>query len=384
MEGMSTPAPTSSEAMAPSPVAAPAATPGASFDEGRAEAFADKILGFLNGGALALMISVGHRTGLFDTLVETGPTVSAGLAEAADLNERYVREWLGAMVVGGIVELDPDKGTYRLPAEHAACLTRAIPTDNMAVFAQYIPTLGAVEEDIVDCFRNGGGVPYSRYARFHEVMAEDSGQSVLPVLRSHVLPLVPGLEARLEAGIRVADLGCGRGKALNLLAGWFPNSTFVGYDLSEEATAFARDEAATRGLANVTFVERDLSTFAEDAEPGAFDFVTTFDAIHDQAHPMSLLKGIRKSLTDGGVYIAQDIKGSCHHHNNMDHPLGPLLYTVSCMHCMTVSLAQNGEGLGAMWGKETTLDYLARAGFGQVEVNEFDHDVQNNWYVCRP
>ena len=378
MEGISTPVSPASDVPSAGPFDA---TP---FDDGKAEAFADKVLGILNGGAVALMISVGHRTGLFDTMAEIGASDSAGIAAAADLNERYVREWLGAMVVGGIVEVDPAKGTYRLPPEHAACLTRAIPTDNMAVFAQYIPTLGSVEDDIVECFRNGGGVPYSRYLRFHEVMAEDSGQSVLPVLKSHVLPLVPGLEERLEQGIRVLDLGCGRGKALNLLAELFPNSEFVGYDLSKEATAYAREEAAARGLANVTFVERDLTSFADDAEPGAFDFVTTFDAIHDQASPLSMRKGIRKSLADGGVYIAQDIKGSCHHHHNMDHPIGPLLYTISCMHCMTVSLAQDGEGLGAMWGKETALDYFEKAGFGQVEVNEFDHDVQNNWYVCRP
>ncbi len=354
------------------------------FDQARAGQFAEELLGHLNSGATAIMVSIGHRTGLFDTMAALPPSNSVEIAGAAGLDERYVREWLGAMTVGRIVDHDPETGTYRLPPEHAASLTRRAPADNMAVFAQYIPTLGAVEDDIVTCFRNGGGVPYSRFHRFHELMAEDSGQTVLPALRDHILPLVPGLTERLEAGIRVLDAGCGRGKAVNLMAGWFPNSRFTGLDLSQEATAYANDEARALGNANASFAARDLSDFDETAEPEAYDLVTTFDAVHDQAEPMRLLKGIRRSLKPDGVYLAQDIGGSSHHHGNMDHPMGPLLYTVSCMHCMTVSLAQGGEGLGAMWGKEKAFEYFRAAGFSDVEVHTLDHDPQNYYYVCRP
>src|SRR5262249_7756192 len=152
----------------------------------------------------------------------------------------------------------------------------------------------------------------------------------------------------LEKGIRVLDVGCGSGKAINLLAETFPNSFFVGYDLSKEAIAFARSEAHQSGNENVEFVARDLSDFDKTAEPSAFDLITSFDAIHDQANPMAVLRGIRCSLAEGGVYLAQDIKASSYHSGNLDHPIGPLLYTISCMHCMTVSLAQGGEGLGAM------------------------------------
>ncbi|MGE0255994.1 MAG: class I SAM-dependent methyltransferase [Alphaproteobacteria bacterium] len=354
------------------------------FDGGRAAAFADGLMTTLNNGALCLMLSVGHRTGLFDTMAGMAPATSAGIAAAAGLDERYVREWLGAMVTGGVVEYAPRADTYVLPAEHAASLGRAAPEGNLAAFAQYIPVLGAVEDEIVDCFRVGGGVPYERFRRFHEVMAEDSGQSVVPVLRSHIVPLVPGLEARLASGIRVVDIGCGRGQALLRLAADFPASRFTGYDLSAEAIAWAQCEAEAAGLHNVDFVVRDLSDFDRTAEPEAFDLATTFDAIHDQARPRAVLAGIRRSLADGGVYIAQDIKGSRHVHKNCDHPAGTLLYTVSCMHCMTVSLAQGGDGLGAMWGEETAREYFAAAGFGSVEVHRFAHDFQNNWYVCRP
>ena len=354
------------------------------LDQAKAAAFEGRLVEALNAGALSLMVSVGHRTRLFDAMAELPPATSIEIARAAQLQERYVREWLGAMVAAGVVEYDAPSQTYRLPQEHAAYLTRAAEPSNFAVFAQYIPLLGSVEDDVVRCFGEGGGVPYARYARFHEVMAEDSGQTVLPVLRDHILPLVPGLIERLEAGIRVLDVGCGRGRALNLMAGWFPNSRFVGLDLSDDAIAFGREEAERRGNGNVVFFARDLSRFDEEAERSAFDLVTTFDAVHDQANPRAVLRGIRLSLAPDGVYLAQDIKGSSHVQLNREHPVGTLLYTISCMHCMTVSLAQNGEGLGAMWGREKAEELMREAGFRSIEVHELPHDFQNYYYVCRP
>lgn len=306
------------------------------FDQERAEAFADRMVGVLNEGAIALMTSIGHRTALFDTLDGLPPSTSAQIAEAANLDERYVREWLGAMVVGGIVTCDPETGTYELPPEHAAFLTRAASPDNIAAFAQYVPLLGSVENRIVECFENGGGVPYSAFPRFQEVMAEDSGQTVLPALIDHILPLVEGLTDRLEEGIDVLDVGCGSGRAINLMARTFPNSHFVGYDLSEEAVVRGRAEAAEHGLTNARFEVRDVSTLDEE---NRYDLITTFDAVHDQAKPAEVLRGIHRALKEDGVYLMQDIAGSSHHHNNLDHPIGPFLYTISTMHCMTVSLA---------------------------------------------
>jgi SAM-dependent methyltransferase len=354
------------------------------FDQAKATAFERRLVDTLNAGALSIMVSVGHRTGLLDAMANLSSASSVELARRANQQERYVREWLGAMVAAGVADYDPPTQSYRLPPEHAAYLTRAAAPSNFAVFAQYIPLLGAVEDDVVACFRKGGGVPYSRYTRFHEVMAEDSGQTVLPVLKDHILPLVPGLTGRLEEGIRVLDAGCGRGRALNLMAGWFPNSQFTGFDLSEEAIAFAQQDARRLGNGNIKFVARDLSRFDNEAEKGSFDLVTTFDAVHDQANPRALLRGIRASLRPDGVYLAQDIKGSSHAHLNRDHPLGTLLYTISCMHCMTVSLAQNGEGLGAMWGREKAEELIHEAGFSSIEVHELPHDIQNYYYVCRP
>jgi SAM-dependent methyltransferase len=161
----------------------------------------------------------------------------------------------------------------------------------------------------------------------------------------------------------------------------YPNSRFTGMDLSREAIAYAREEAS--GLPNIEYIVRDLTDFDETAPPLAYDFVTTFDAVHDQAQPLRLLKGIYRTLADDGVYLMQDISGTGHLHGDTQHPIGTLLYTVSCMHCMTVSLAQGGEGVGAMWGEVMTRDYLQRAGFRSIEVHRLSHDIQNNWYVVR-
>ena len=348
-------------------------------DTKRAEAFGDKMMHWLNGGAIAVMISIGHRTGLFDTLSELPPSTSDEIAAAAGLNERYVREWLGAMLTGGIVEYDPERRRFSLPAEHAMWLTRAATPNNVAVYAQYIPQLGTVEDEILECFRYGGGLPYGQYKRFHQIMAEDSGQSVVAVLIGQTLPLVGGLVESLAHGIDVLDVGCGSGRALNLMATSFPNSRFTGYDLSEEAIRIARGQAQQRALSNITFEQVDLTDFEI---PQQYDLITAFDAIHDQARPDQVLAAVANALKPDGVFLMQDIAASSEMHKNLDHPAGPLLYTISCLHCMSVSLAQNGAGLGAMWGQEQALEMLHAAGFLHVRIERLAHDFQNSYFIA--
>src|SRR5919112_1800382 len=167
------------------------------FDKTRAEAFAGKMLDILNGGTVSLMISIGHQTSLFDTMSKLPPSTSVEIAQSANLNERYVREWLGAMVTANIVEYDPTKQKYHLPAEHAAFLTRAAGLDNIAVFTQYIALMGEVEQKIIECFHKGGGVPYSAYPRFQELQAEETARIFDARLLDSILTLVDGLEDRL-------------------------------------------------------------------------------------------------------------------------------------------------------------------------------------------
>jgi 2-polyprenyl-3-methyl-5-hydroxy-6-metoxy-1,4-benzoquinol methylase len=240
--------------------------------------------------------------------------------------------------------------------------------------------LGAVEDRILECFENGGGVAYEEYGRFHEVMAEDSGQSVLNTLLDLTLPLIPGIVKKLKSGIKVLDVGCGSGRALNLMAKTYPNSTFYGYDLCEEPIQTAQAEADKLGLSNVIFEQKDLTNYEPDQH---FDLITAFDAIHDQARPDIVLDSIHKSLKKGGYFLMQDIDGNTNVSKNLDHPLGTLLYTISCLHCMTVSLAQGGMGLGAMWGTDKALEMLNDAGFRNIDIQRLDHDIQNCYYIIK-
>lgn len=350
------------------------------IDQARSEEFAERMLAIVNAGALNLMISIGHRTGLFDGMSGLDHATSAQIAGGTGLNERYVREWLGAMTTGGIVEHDPEAGTYHLPAEHAAWLTRAATPNNLGVETQWLAVLASVEDKILGCFASGGGLAYEDYHRFHEVMAEESQNTIVTPLVDTLLPLVPGLPEALERGIRVLDVGCGSGFALIEMARTFPESRFTGYDLCPDAVERGVENARALGLANIELVVRDVAAMDDDA---AFDLITTFDAVHDQASPDTVLSNIARALAPDGVYFMQDIAGSSHVYKNMDHPIGPFLYTISCLHCMSVSLGQGGRGLGAMWGRELACEMLAEAGFGSVDVRELPHDPINYYYIVR-
>ena len=349
------------------------------IDVTRREAFAARLLETLNNAALALMTSVGHQTGLFDTMARLRPSTSAEIARAAGLQERYVREWLGAMVTGLVVEYDPNDLTYSLPPEHAASLTRAAGTDNFASFMSYIALAGEVEQKVIECFRNGGGVDYCHYPRFQTVQAEETAAIFDATLVDKTLPLVPGLVERLRAGANVLDVGCGGGHAVNVMARAFPNSRFVGYDLSEEGVQKGRAEARQWGLTNARFEVRDVTALDATAQ---FDLVTAFDSIHDQARPATVLAAIARSLGDDGTFLMVDLAASSDVGANVGHPLGTYLYMISCMHCMTVSLAQGGDGLGAMWGEQVAVRMLGEAGFGRVEIERVPGDIINCYYVA--
>jgi ubiquinone/menaquinone biosynthesis C-methylase UbiE len=325
------------------------------------------------------MISIGHRTRLFDVMASVSDATSADIASKANLNERYVREWLGALVTAKIVEYEPKEKAYSLSKEKADFLTRT-GKFNMATTAQFIPVMAQVEDEIIHCFENGGGVPYESYNRFHKIMAEDSNQTVLAELIDGILPIVPGIKDKLNHGIKILDVGCGSGRAINLMAKTFPSSHFTGYDFSKEGIQDAKNEKEKLGLQNATFEQQDVTHFNHVEH---FDMITAFDAIHDQAHPEKVLENIRRSLKSDGVFLMQDIAGSSHLEKNMDHPMAPFLYTVSCLHCMTVSLALDGKGLGAMWGKEKAIEMLNEAGFSNVEVKQLPHDPINYFYVAR-
>jgi len=354
--------------------------------------FSDKLIQILNHGALNLAISIGYTLEIFDCLdrQETAIEVDT-LASQTGLNRRYLQEWLGIMVTGGIVELETSGGVendrYLLPKSHGDLLCRRAGNNNLGVYTQEIPilttsALKAVQKD----FSRGGGIPFSFYPAFQSFMAELSDAKHEQVLIRDFLPSVDDgkLIKQLEAGICVCDLGCGQGVALNLMANAFPASFFWGIDNHEQALAHAASQARKLGLSNVRFELKDAAQIENDPDFfGICDWVCAFDAIHDQSHPLDALKGCRYMLKPDGLFSMIDIKAGSRIADNMDHPMAPFLYTVSLMHCMPVGLNDNGRGLGMMWGRQQALKLLDQAGFSHVAVRDIPNDPFNVHFQCR-
>ncbi|MGY1643483.1 class I SAM-dependent methyltransferase [Geodermatophilus sp. SYSU D00703] len=351
----------------------------ATLDQARVAAVADRLLGYFTGGAVTLMVDLAHRTGLLAALA-AGPGTSEEVAARGGLAERYVRECLGALVTAGIVEYDPAGRRYTLPAEHAVCLTGGGSTD-LSPFSRVVTLLAPHVPGVERAFRTGGGVPYEEFRpEFTDVMDGLSRGLLDGQLLEGILPLTGELPDRLRAGARVADVGCGTGHAVNLMARAFPRSSFTGYDLAEDAIARARAEAAAMGLANASFEVLDVLRLP--TEP-PFDAVFAFDSIHDQADPVGVLARVRAALRPGGWFVMLDIRAATALEDNVGNPLAPMLYAVSTLHCTTVSLAAGGVGLGTVWGEQLALRMLADAGFVDVTVHEVPDDPLDSLYVAR-
>jgi len=354
------------------------------------DAFAAKMTDILNFGALNLAMGLGYRTGLFDVMdALEGPATADAIARKAGLDTRYVQEWLGIMVCGGVVTLHPteDNDCFELPRAHADLITRRAGSANLGVYTQEIPLLTrCAMDEVLDGFRTGEGVGYENYPRFQQFMGQLADAKHRDVLVDTFLPSVDGgaVVRQMDAGMRVCDLGCAEGLALTLMAEAFPRSTFVGLDIAGEALEKARAEARARGLTNVTFRKLDAADLQAASDlAGAFDYVTAFDAIHDQTRPLAALRGVHALLKPGGALSMVDIAAGSRLADNQTHPMGPFLYTVSLMHCMPVGLVNGGKGLGMMWGREKAVAMLRDAGFRKVAVEEIPKDPFNLHFFCR-
>ncbi|WP_019874309.1 class I SAM-dependent methyltransferase [Sporichthya polymorpha] len=358
-------------------MSAPTDTVHASFDTARAEEFGGRVFEMVSSSVVVMMIDLAARTGLLDALV-AGSGTSDDLATRAGLQERYVRECLGSLVAGGIVDYDATARSYSIPAEHAACLTGGGPTD-LAPMARMATVMAPHVPAVATAFREGGGVPYEAFRPEFTVTMDLLSRGLLDGhLLQDILPTA-GLVEQFRAGARVADIGCGTGHAINLMAGEFPASTFTGFDFSAEAVDAGRKEAAELGLSNATFEVRDVSTLPE----GSFDVVFAIDSIHDQRDPAGVLRAVHDALAPGGTFVMIDIKANSALEDNLDNPFAPLLYGISTLHCMTVSLALGGAGLGTVWGEQTARTMLAEAGFEVLAVHDVPDDPLDSVYVSR-
>jgi ubiquinone/menaquinone biosynthesis C-methylase UbiE len=353
--------------------------------------FSKRLTAILNDGALNLALAIGYRTRLFDVMdgFELPQTASA-IAKKAGLNERYVKEWLGVMVSGGIVELSQSSSgedLFYLPKEHADLITRRAGNSNLGVYTQEIPLLTTCAiEPVLQGFSTGEGVTYRHYPAFYEFMAQLADAKHRAVLVDKFLPSVAEgrLIEQLRSGIHVCDLGCAEGIAVMLMAEAFPNSAFIGIDISDESIEKARCVASSKRLRNVSFLNLDAAFLKDNRHLlESFDYVTAFDSIHDQTRPLDALINVHAILRQGGLFSMVDIAASSYLSDNKDHPMGPFLYTVSLMHCMPVGLVDGGAGLGMMWGRQGAVKMLNEAGFRTVQVLDIPDDPFNLHFLCK-
>ena len=348
-----------------------------SIEMGRTEAFEQKLQQMLRQGGYCLLLSIGHRTGLFEVMSRLELATSREIAEQSGLQEHYVQDWLTAMVEGELVEYDEMFKTYRLPAENAALLTRSTGFKNYASSVRWFTIFGRLEDEIVDCFRDGNGVPQSVFSELQSKLAVENWETEINGLFKNVLPLVPSLIMRLCEGLQVLDLGCGNGSTLLELAQTFPKSQFVGYDACPASIREARTAALTRGIENVTFYESNLE---EIRLIESFDLITAFDIMPAQAYPFQVLDEVYSALKPGGVFLMQDLAAIQKADTGQQKQITPFLRTISCLRRMA---QQNHQEAGfTCWGDVPAERVLEEIGFESVEVHELPHDMLNAYYVA--
>jgi 2-polyprenyl-3-methyl-5-hydroxy-6-metoxy-1,4-benzoquinol methylase len=313
------------------------------------------------GAAFAgLSTSIGGRLGLYTAMAGAGPLTSAELAAKTELNERYVREWLGAQVAGEYVDFDPDTQTYLLPDEHAAVL--ADPSSPMYAIGSFfmIKALYATEDALVEAFRTGEGIGWEQHQpALFEGVASFFRSGYAASLVPQWLPALPGVVAKLECGARVADVGCGHGHSTLLMAKAFPNSTFHGYDFHAPSIEAARKLAAEQGVGDrVTF---EVAT-AQDFPGGDYDLITFFDCLHDLGDPEGALRRTEQTLAQDGTCMIVEPNASANVLDNRN-PIGRSFSSSSVVVCLPAALAQHGpQAMGNHAGEAAMRAMAERAG----------------------
>jgi SAM-dependent methyltransferase len=333
-------------------------------DAAAAEAFVGRVLADTTAGMVTTLSSLGDRLGIYKDLAADGPATSAALAKRTGLDERYLREWCSALAAHGYLTYDPGSGEFALPPEHTPALAEEHGPGFFGGVHEMLTGINGALDGIAGAFRNGGGVPQSAYGtHWWDGMERFTAGWFENYLLQEWIPAMPAVQKALERGALVADVGCGRGRALVKLAGAFPASRFVGYDIFAPSLARGRDLTREAGVEDrVRFEQCDAAA----GLPESFDVIFTFDVVHDSVDPPGLLRALRDALRPGGRYVCLDINAS-HRLEDNAGPLGAMFYSFSVLYCMTTSLAHGGAGLGTCgFNEKTVRELCAQAGFGDV------------------
>lgn len=352
------------------------------LDPGKVDEIGERAIGYLSGAGISALVYIGDQLGLYRTLRGAGRVTSADLAVRSGLDERWVREWLHGQASAGLVD-DMGAGLFELSPEQAAVLAdEGNPAFAAGGFALLFPLLQRWDS-LFESFRTGRGVPYNALGADHAV---GESRFSAPWMRANLVPVIlPGLDgvaARLEAGAKVADVGCGSGKATLEMARAYPQSEFHGYDPSELAIQFAEAHLAESGITNVAFHRAAAQALSPTA---SFDFVLTWDCLHDMTDPAAAMRAIRAAIKPDGTWLIVDINGGASPEENHRHPLGGLLYAFSVLDCLACGTFEDGgAGLGTLGLPEPVARAMtADAGFGRFVVRDFGNPL-NAFYEVRP
>ncbi len=329
----------------------------------RSQQFMQKVVGDVATAMAAALVLTGDKAGLFKGMAGAGPLRAADLAARSGIHARYAEEWLAAMACAGYVEYDGAADTFSLPDEHAVFFTDPASEYYLGGLFTGLPGLIAMAPQLGRAFASGGGISFAEFGDQLPLALESMNRSVYEnrLVRSW-LPTMPAVVQALQQGGRAIDVGCGTGIVPITLARAFPQASIEGLDLDARSIEIARGYARDAGLAGrVRFTQGPASTLGQD---GKYDFISTFDVIHDLPDPAGALREIRAALADGGTYLMVEPRVDDRLENNQGNPFGRMLYAISCLHCVPQSLAQGGPGLGACWGPTRARDLVLAAGFG--------------------
>ncbi len=332
------------------------------LDLEKAKQVAQTVVGDVATVVHGALCYIGDRMGLFKAMMNAGPLTVEALADRAGLNARYVKEWLGAMAAAHYVEYDAASDTYLFTPEYAAALADEDSPFFIGSYFQMAQAAVSIAPKVAEAFKNGKGVTQAEYPpSFFQAAERNSRTRYLHKLLRKWIPAMPQVVEVLQAGGSGADVGCGGGRAAIMIAQAFPKARFTGFDIHAESIERARRNAQEAGVADrVSFEVSDGSRLPERK----FDFVSTFDVVHDAVDPVGLMSAIRRALKDDGTYLVQEVNVSHEVKDNL-RPMGKMVYSVSTLYCMTTSLANGGAGIGVAMGEPKAREMASQAGFSR-------------------
>lgn len=342
--------------------------------------FAEKALKDFSSCLAVHLAAMGQKLGLFQLLGQSGPLTSNELAQRSGYQERYLREWLSALAAAGWLDYHEQK--FSLDSQRASQLNDEMNPMYLGGFLEFIAPATSIIPQLSQCFLNGGGVSYRQHhPQMHQVVDKLTCTNHRHFLTGHWLPnLLPQLHQQLLQGREVADVGCGTGQGLIELARSYPNSRFTGYEPHPPAFEAALQRVREAEVEDrVMLVQADSRALPQER----FDFVATFDVVHDVARPQELVADIYRALRPGGTYLMQEICGT-DGLENLLNPRGALLFSISSLYCLPVSMALDGAGIGTCMGQSQAAGLCAQAGFEDFRKLDFEHPLAVLFCATRP